>query len=80
MIELTPEQHEALSEADADAVPAVDPATNAKYVLVRAEVYDRLQALDSQDRGWASGAAHAAMEVFVRDGWDDSRMDVLDLP
>ena len=76
MIELTPEQHQAVSDTTSDAIPAVDPATNAQYVLIRAELYDRLRALDSE--GWGSTAATAAMEVFARDGWDDPRMDVYD--
>jgi hypothetical protein len=74
MIELTPEQHQALSETGSDAV---DPATNSHYVLVRAEVYNRLRQLDSEDK-WVDGASAASMEVFARDGWDDPRMDVYD--
>lgn len=76
MIRLTPEQHQALSAAGPGAVRAVDPATNAEYVLVPADLYDRLRALGDED--WVADASAAAMEVFARDGWDDPRMDVYD--
>ncbi len=76
MIQLTPEQRQALSDATSEAVRAVDPATHAQYVLIRAELYERLRSLDSE--GWGSAAATAAIEVFARDGWDDPRMDVYD--
>jgi len=75
MIELTPEQHQALLETGNDVIRAIDPATNTSYVLVRAEVYDRLHALACDDQ-WVTGASEAAMEVFAREGWDDPRMDV----
>jgi hypothetical protein len=78
MIEFTNEQHQALEQHGAGPVRAVDPATNAEYILVRAEVYDRLKALLCDDQEWAEGAYAAAMEVFARDGWDDPRMDVYD--
>src|ERR1700722_15900262 len=48
MIELTAEQHQALM-ANAEPVRAVDPATNAEYVLVRAEVYDRFKKFLDED-------------------------------
>ena len=79
MIELTNEQHQALEQHGAEPVRAIDPATNAEYVLLRAELYDRLKALLSEDAEWSEGAYAAAMEIFARDGWDDPRMDTYDL-
>jgi len=78
MIQLTPEQHEALSTKGPAPVRAIDPTTKAEYVLVRAEVYDRISAMFSEEDGWIRDAPGAAMEVFARDGWDDPRMDVYD--
>ena len=46
MIELTEQQRQELS---APEPVAVDPQTNAKYVLVRQEVYQRLKALIAMD-------------------------------
>jgi hypothetical protein len=45
MIELTPEQRQALEERHGEPVRVVDPATQGAYVLVRAEVYERLVGL-----------------------------------
>src|SRR3954451_24045731 len=44
MIELTPEQAQAVEEAR-DALLFVDPRTNTAYVLIRQEVYERLKDL-----------------------------------
>ena len=44
MIELTQEQHEALGSGT-QPIRALDRATNTEYVLVRADVYDRLKHL-----------------------------------
>jgi hypothetical protein len=44
MIELTPEQHEALVNGK-EPLRVLDRATNTEYILVRADVYDRLKHL-----------------------------------
>lgn len=71
MIELSENQRRGLEAAE----PVVP--TNTQYVLVRADVYERLKGLLG-DEDWARGAYASAMEVFARDGWDDPRMDVYD--
>lgn len=71
MIELSEKQKQELVAAEA-VIP-----TNTQYVLVRADVYERLKGLLG-DEDWARGAYPSAMEVFARDGWDDPRMDVYD--
>jgi hypothetical protein len=78
MIELTHEQHQALELQGEVPLRALDPATRTEYVILRAELYDRLKSLLSEDEEWAEGTYLAAMEVFARDGWDDPRMDVYD--
>jgi hypothetical protein len=42
MIELTPEQQQALLQQPGEPLRVVDPATHDAYVLVRAEVYEQL--------------------------------------
>jgi hypothetical protein len=76
MIELTPDQHQALATSGGAPARARDPVTNDEYVLLRAEVYDRIKLLVVDDQNWTPGAYTAAMEAFARDGWDDPRMDV----
>lgn len=78
MLELTADQHQTILANDSQPVRAIDPATQAEYVLLRAEVYDRIKNLISDDGGWLEGAYLASMEAFARDGWDDPRMDVYD--
>lgn len=70
MIELTPQQQHELATGE----PVI--ATNTPYVLIRKDVYERLERLLDED--WTGEAYRAAMEVFARDGWDDPRMDVYD--
>ena len=71
MIELTQEQRHSLEAAEA-VVP-----TNTPYVLIRRDVFERIQGLLGNE-DWTRDAYRAAMEVFARDGWDDPRMDVYD--
>jgi hypothetical protein len=73
MIELTEQQRQELKNPEPRAH---DPETGETYVLVRAEVYERLKGVLGED--WSEDAYRAAMEVFARDGWDDPRMDVYD--
>jgi hypothetical protein len=76
MIELTTEQRQALAQSG--SIRMQDPETGQSYFLVRADVYERLKAILSEDAGWAQDSLQAAMEVFARDGWNDPRMDVYD--
>lgn len=77
MIELTEQQVQNLAANGTEPARAVDPTTRTEYVLVRAEVYDRIKRL-LEDEAWAEDAYAAALEVFARDGWGDSRMDAYD--
>jgi hypothetical protein len=78
MIELTDEQHRLLTQNGPEPIRAIDPVTQTQYVLVPADVYDRIQKLLPDEETWTRDAYAAAMEVFARDGWDDPRMDVYD--
>ena len=51
MIELTPEQAQAVEESR-DALPLVDPRTNTAYVLIRQDVYERLVSDLYDDSPW----------------------------
>ena len=45
--------------------------TQTEYVIVKADVYDRIRALADETRT----AYPLAMKVFGQDGWDDPQMD-----
>jgi hypothetical protein len=74
MIELNEEQRRELKQGG--PIYALDPQTNEKYVLVRAELFDRLESLFRED--WSNEVYNTAMAVFAREGWDNPRMDVYD--
>ncbi len=71
MIELTQEQQRELERAESVV------STNTAYLLIHADVYERIKGLLGDDN-WTRDAYQGAMEVFARDGWDDPRMDVYD--
>ena len=64
MIELTPEQHEALTQNGSQSIRAIDRVTKVEYVLVRADLYERLKALLSDD---LPDAAPLMNEVMAED-------------
>lgn len=73
-IELTAEQQQAL-DAENGPPQVIDPRTRATYVLLRREVYERLQALLDADFG-AEDAFRAQIESAAAAGWDDPALDV----
>ena len=77
MIELTREQQNAVLQ-DPEMPPSVlDPHTNMRYVLIRADVYDRIKRLVSlDDDQFVGDLTPHVMEVFARAGWDDPAMDI----
>jgi hypothetical protein len=69
MIELTEEQRKAVRE---DVPPRlVDPSTNETYVLLRAEVYDRLKRLLDEDLPSMQEVALLLEEVMKEDDAND---------
>ncbi len=72
MIELTPEQHEALTQDTTEPVRVIDQATNVQYVLVRAEVYERLKALLDED---LPDTAALMNEVMAEDDANDPYLE-----
>ena len=48
MIQLTKDQHDALANNGNESVRVVDPITNTEFVLVRAEVFARMQNFDPE--------------------------------
>jgi len=75
MIELTAEQR---LELKADAPRAIDPETQTKYVLVKEDVYERLEALLVPERMTLSEQQAALHAAGLRAGWDDPEMGMYD--
>lgn len=76
MIELTQEQRNALDSAGAVPVRLTDPANQQEYVLVRADVYERLRGLLDED--FRPSMAYPAVDRAFGPGWNDPRMDDYD--
>jgi hypothetical protein len=75
MIELTAEQR---LQLNTDVPRVIDPETRTKYVLVREDVYERLEALLIPDRLTLSEQQAALHAAGLRAGWNDPDMDVYD--
>lgn len=72
MIELTREQHDALMQNGTQPARAIDRATKVEYVLVRAEVYERLIRLLSDD---LPDTAALMNEVMAEDDANDPYLE-----
>jgi hypothetical protein len=75
MIELTAEQR---LELNMDIPRVIDPETRTRYVLVREDVYERLEALLVPERLTIAEQQAALLAAGLRAGWNDPEMDVYD--
>jgi hypothetical protein len=71
---ITQEIRQAIGQAGEQPVQLTDPETNSVYIIVRADVYDRMRALcddfDIRD-------AYPLMDqVAALEGWDDPSMNI----
>jgi hypothetical protein len=79
MIELTEEQRQQLRQANGTEVRLRDSQAGREYVILPAEIYDRLRALLYDDGDWTPEEQLSLLaESGKRAGWDDPEMDVYD--
>ncbi len=64
MATLTPEQRQEIQRAGEEPVRLADPETQTEYVILKADVYDRIRAVAEDTRA----AYPYAMKVFGQDG------------
>jgi hypothetical protein len=77
--ELTEAQQQALSASREELVYFVDPQTGERFVLVKAEVYDRLKALLYDDGPPTDEEKRRQLAASgERAGWTDPAMDIYD--
>ena len=74
MIELTDAQLQAVEKGE----PLRIASAGAEFVVLRADVYERLQALCADDQGFAADVYPQVMEVFGKTGWNEPAMDIYD--
>lgn len=73
---LTPELRQAIVEAGDQPVAVLDPQTHQRYVLVRAEAYERLQLLLENKPLSKEEQRDLLSMAGKRAGWDDPEMDI----
>lgn len=79
IIELTTELGQQLQEAGGDPLDVTDPGSGQRYVILRAEVYDRLKRLLQCDNDLTSSEQLQLLaDSGRRAGWNDPSMDVYD--
>jgi hypothetical protein len=79
MIEFTEEQRHQLRQAPEGEVRLRDLEAQREYVLVPAELYDRLMQMLYDDSDWSpEEQLRLLAESGKRAGWDDPDMDVYD--
>jgi hypothetical protein len=77
MIELTETQSRELDAASSTDLRVLDPKTNQEYVLLRAEVYDRIKALVHADEELPISTMYPLIdEMAAKAGWDDPALDI----
>jgi hypothetical protein len=73
---LSDDLREALEQESSSPVHLVDATTNAKYVIMRADQYDRIKA-QLDEKPFDPRELYSLVEAsFLRAGWDDPEMDV----
>jgi hypothetical protein len=78
-MELTEQQQHALDSRDEDPPRIIDPRTKDCYVLVRADVFDRLKAMLYDDEALSDDEKRRQLAASgERAGWADPEMDVYD--
>lgn len=73
---LTDEQQQALANNGEEPLRLVDVKTDTTYVLLPADVYDRLKALFQEDPVTREEQLYFLREAGKRAGWNDPAMDV----
>jgi hypothetical protein len=77
MTPITSEIRQLIEQAGDQPVLLEDPQTRQTYILLRADLYDRMQAVvTDEDRHSAEAAFSGIQEVF--EDWSDPAMDIYD--
>jgi hypothetical protein len=77
MIELTEEQRQQLESGK--AVNVTDPQTAQSYVVLRKDVFDRVQHLLYDDSAWTDDELRFHLARSAKDnGWDEPGMEAYD--
>jgi hypothetical protein len=73
-LELTEEEQKEVRRAKREPIRLTDPETKQEYVLLRAEVYDRLKSLLYDDSDFEPSRGYALADEVMKEDWDDPKM------
>jgi hypothetical protein len=73
-LQLTEEERREVRLANEGPVRLTDPETKQEYVLLRAEVYERLKALLYDDSDYDPARGYALADEVMKADWDDPKM------
>ncbi len=74
----TPEIRKAIEEAGEQPLEIIDPETHQRYMLLKAEVFDRLHRLLDGCPVSKEEQQFLLAQAGRRAGWDDPEMDIYD--
>jgi hypothetical protein len=75
-VSLSAEQRQAVSEHPGEPVELIDEASQARYVLVPGEQFDRIKALLAADDFELRETYEAQSQSLAAAGWDDPELDI----
>jgi hypothetical protein len=73
-LQLSEQERLAVRQANREPVRLTDPETKQEYVLLRAEIYDRLKSLLYDDSDFDPAAGYPLADEVMKDDWDDPKM------
>ena len=77
MIKLTKKQQQAIQDSNGQPIRLTDPKTHLEYVVLPAEIFDRVQHVFSEANPLTIEEQRALLvQVGLSVGWDDPEMDV----
>jgi hypothetical protein len=73
-LQLTEEERREVRRANREPVRLTDPETQQEYVLLPAEVYERLKSLLYDDSEFDPARGYALADEVLKEDWDDPKM------
>lgn len=73
-LQLTDEERQEVQRAKGEPVRLTDPETKQEYVLLRAQVYEKLKGLLYDDGAIDVARGYALADEVMKEDWDDAKM------
>jgi hypothetical protein len=73
-LQLTEEEQREVRQAKREPVRLTDPETQQEYVLLRAEVYERMKSLLYDDSDFEPDRGYPLADEVMKEDWDDPKM------